>query len=56
MCPPSDTILLVEDTPSLQMIYAAALDRAGYAVEVCGTAADGRAPSSGCARRWCCWT
>ncbi len=40
---PSDTILLVEDTPSLQMIYAAALDRAGYGVEICGTAADGRA-------------
>ena len=41
--PPSDTVLLVEDTPSLQMIYAAALDRAGYKAEVCGTAADGRA-------------
>jgi two-component system, repressor protein LuxO len=40
--PPSDTILLVEDTPSLQMIYAAALDRAGYAVEICGTAGEGR--------------
>jgi len=38
----ADTILLVEDTPSLQMIYAAALDRAGYAVEICGTAAEGR--------------
>jgi two-component system, repressor protein LuxO len=40
--PPSGSILLVEDTPSLQMIYAAALDRAGYQVEVCGTAAEGR--------------
>ncbi|WP_209424291.1 sigma-54 dependent transcriptional regulator [Pararhodobacter sp. SW119] len=38
----SDTILLVEDTPSLQMIYAAALDRAGFKAEVCGTAAEGR--------------
>lgn len=36
-----DTILLVEDTPSLQMMYAAALSRAGLAVECCGTATDG---------------
>ncbi len=38
-----DTILLVEDTPSLQMMYAAALTRAGHAVEACGTAAAGLA-------------
>jgi DNA-binding NtrC family response regulator len=36
-----DTILLVEDTPSLQMMYAAALSRAGLVVECCGTATDG---------------
>ena len=36
-----ETILLVEDTPSLQMIYRAALTRAGHAVECCGTAAEG---------------
>lgn len=41
--PESETILLIEDTPSLQMIYRAALMRAGYAVESCGTAADGLA-------------
>ncbi|PTX00915.1 sigma-54-dependent transcriptional regulator [Pararhodobacter aggregans] len=41
--PDSETILLVEDTPSLQMIYRAALMRAGYAVECCGTAAEGMA-------------
>lgn len=40
---PSETILLIEDTPSLQMIYAAALGRAGFAVEACGTAAEGMA-------------
>ena len=39
----SDTILLIEDTPSLQMIYAAALTRAGFAVAACGTAAEGMA-------------
>ncbi|MCB1391470.1 MAG: response regulator, partial [Rhodobacteraceae bacterium] len=39
--PESETILLVEDTPSLQMIYRAALTRAGYAVEGCATAAEG---------------
>lgn len=39
----ADTILLIEDTPSLQMIYAAALAKAGFAVETCGTAADGLA-------------
>lgn len=37
----SDKILLVEDTPSLQMIYAASLRRAGHEVECCGTAAEG---------------
>jgi two component, sigma54 specific, transcriptional regulator, Fis family len=41
--PDSDTILLIEDTPSLQMIYRAALTRADYAVESCGTAAEGMA-------------
>jgi len=40
---PTDTILLIEDTPSLQMIYASALNRAGYEVVTCGTAADGMA-------------
>jgi len=40
---PTETILLIEDTPSLQMIYKAALTRAGFAVETCGTAADGLA-------------
>ncbi|WP_127109335.1 sigma-54-dependent transcriptional regulator [Pararhodobacter zhoushanensis] len=40
---PADTILLVEDTPSLQMIYKAALARAGFEVETCGTAAEGLA-------------
>ncbi|HPD93104.1 MAG: sigma-54-dependent Fis family transcriptional regulator [Rhodobacter sp.] len=39
----SDTILLIEDTPSLQMIYKAALNRAGFTVETCGTAAEGTA-------------
>lgn len=39
----SDTILLIEDTPSLQMIYASALSRAGYEVVACGTAAEGMA-------------
>lgn len=38
-----DTILLIEDTPSLQMIYASALNRAGYEVVTCGTAAEGMA-------------
>ncbi|WP_370209204.1 sigma-54-dependent transcriptional regulator [Pararhodobacter marinus] len=37
----SDTLLLIEDTPSLQMIYKAALARAGYDVECYGTGADG---------------
>ncbi|MCL4675042.1 MAG: response regulator, partial [Pararhodobacter sp.] len=41
--PTSDTILLIEDTPSLQMIYKAALTRAEYTVETCGTAAAGLA-------------
>jgi len=40
---PKDTILLIEDTPSLQMIYASALNRAGYEVVACGTAAEGMA-------------
>lgn len=39
----SDIILLIEDTPSLQMIYKAALTRAEYAVETCGTGAEGLA-------------
>jgi len=39
----SDPILLIEDTPSLQMMYRAALARAGYTVEVCGTVAEGLA-------------
>ena len=39
----TETVLLIEDTPSLQMMYAAALTRAGIEIEVCGTAAEGRA-------------
>ncbi|GAB4269824.1 MAG: sigma-54 dependent transcriptional regulator [Pararhodobacter sp.] len=39
----ADPILLIEDTPSLQMIYEAALKRAGFEVVTCGTAADGLA-------------
>jgi len=38
-----DTVLLVEDTPSLRLIYQAALTRAGLAVEASGTAAEGLA-------------
>ena len=34
-------ILLIEDTPSLQLLYRAALTRAGYAVVTAGTAAEG---------------
>ena len=41
--PPSETILLIEDTPSLQMIYKATLERTGFTVETCGTAAEGSA-------------
>jgi len=41
--PASDTILLIEDTPSLQMIYKAALTRADYTVETCGTGNEGLA-------------
>jgi DNA-binding NtrC family response regulator len=39
----ADPILLIEDTPSLQMIYQAALKRAGFEVVTCGTASDGQA-------------
>lgn len=38
-----DTILVIEDTPSLQMLYAASLKRAGHMVEVCGRADAGLA-------------
>jgi len=38
---PADTVLLIEDTPSLQMMYQAALTRAGIPVQICGTARDG---------------
>ncbi|MDZ4311454.1 MAG: sigma-54 dependent transcriptional regulator [Cypionkella sp.] len=34
-------ILLIEDTPSLQLLYRAALTKAGYAVITAGTAAEG---------------
>lgn len=34
----TDTVLLVEDTPTLQMMYTAALTRVGVQVEACGTA------------------
>ncbi|MFN3646184.1 MAG: sigma-54-dependent transcriptional regulator [Gemmobacter sp.] len=36
-------LLLVEDTPSLQLVYRAVLEAAGHAVELAGTAADGLA-------------
>jgi two-component system, repressor protein LuxO len=36
-----DTVLLIEDTPTLQLIYSAALTRAGLTVEACGTARAG---------------
>ena len=39
----AEPILLVEDTPSLQMLYASQLRRQGNKVEVCGTADAGRA-------------
>lgn len=38
-----DTILLIEDTPSLQLLYTAALTRADLPVRACGTAAEGLA-------------
>jgi two-component system, repressor protein LuxO len=38
----SETVLLIEDTPTLQMLYAAALTRAGLPVQACGTAREGR--------------
>ena len=34
-------ILLIEDTPSLQLLYRAALTKAGYAVVTAGTAGEG---------------
>ena len=37
------TILLIEDTSSLQMVYESVLRHAGYQVHVAGTAADGLA-------------
>ena len=40
---PSHTILVIEDTPSLQMIYRAALERAGHTVECYGTGTEGLA-------------
>lgn len=36
-------LLLIEDTPSLQMVYSSVLGAAGHAVEVAGTAAEGLA-------------
>lgn len=36
-------LLLVEDMPSLQLVYRAVLEAAGHAVELAGTAADGLA-------------
>jgi DNA-binding NtrC family response regulator len=38
-----DTVLLIEDTPSLQMMYASAIARSGRQVEAHGTAAEGLA-------------
>ncbi len=35
------TLLLIEDTPSLQMVYRSVLASAGYKVSVAGSAADG---------------
>lgn len=40
---PAHTILVIEDTPSLQMIYRAALERAGHMVECYGTGSEGLA-------------
>lgn len=37
----SPPILLIEDTPSLQLLYRAALTKAGYAVLTAGSAAEG---------------
>lgn len=37
------TVLLIEDTPSLQLIYQTVLQGAGYQVRVAGSAADGMA-------------
>ena len=37
----SPPILLIEDTPSLQLLYRAALTKAGYAVVTAGSAAEG---------------
>ncbi len=37
------TILLIEDTPALQLIYRSVLQGAGYGVNVAGTATDGMA-------------
>ncbi|OYU39444.1 MAG: sigma-54-dependent Fis family transcriptional regulator [Pseudorhodobacter sp. PARRP1] len=41
MTPPLPPILLIEDTPSLQLLYRAALTKSGYAVVTAGTAAEG---------------
>jgi two-component system repressor protein LuxO len=41
--PRTESILLIEDTPSLQMIYRALLQGAGYQVRMAGTAAQGLA-------------
>jgi hypothetical protein len=54
---PRPPILLVEDTPSLQMVYRSILAAAGYRVVVAGTAAEGLAAFRTHAPHWsCCWT
>ncbi|MFC3181044.1 sigma-54-dependent transcriptional regulator [Cypionkella sinensis] len=41
MTPPLPPILLIEDTPSLQLLYRAALTKSGHGVVTAGTAAEG---------------
>lgn len=41
MTPTTPPLLLIEDTPSLAMVYRSVLQTAGYAVTVAGTAAEG---------------
>ncbi len=41
--PKANSILLIEDTPSLQMVYRSVLTNAGHSVQVASTAAEGLA-------------
>jgi two-component system, repressor protein LuxO len=45
----SKTVLLIEDTPSLQMLYAAALKQAGHRVHLASSAAEALAQLADCA-------